>query len=113
MRRALLLVVVSLLPGGCTWFKARDTVRSVLTEARPRLDARRTALGPVEVHGDEIELLGGQLRLVVRLPDGNGAPLHHPAAATPDPASERASASAAHVINPSTMESDAAIAKLA
>jgi hypothetical protein len=73
MRRALLLVVVSLLPGGCTWFKDRDTVRSVITEARPRLDARRTALGPVEIHGDEIALLGGQLRLVVRLPDGNEA----------------------------------------
>jgi hypothetical protein len=72
MRRALLLVVVSLL-AGCTWFKDRDTVRSVLTEARPRLDARRTALGPVEIRGDEIDLLGGQLRLVVRLPDGNEA----------------------------------------
>jgi hypothetical protein len=73
MRRALLLGVISLLAGGCTWFKDRDTVRSVITEARPRLDARRTALGPVEIHGAEIDLLGGRLRLVVRLPDENEA----------------------------------------
>src|SRR5215475_5523077 len=73
MRRAVLLVVVSLLAGGCAWFKDRDTVRSVITEARPRLDARRTALGPVEIHGDQIDLLDGRLRLVVRLPDENEA----------------------------------------
>src|SRR5262249_7624744 len=47
-------------------------------EARPRLGARRTALGPVEIHGDQIELLGGQLRLVVRLPGENEAAIRTP-----------------------------------
>src|SRR5262249_11871619 len=37
----------------------------------------------------------------------------HPAAATPAPASERAPASAAHVMRPSTIDNDAAIEKFA
>lgn len=80
MRRALLLVVVSLLAGGCTSLKDRETVpkdretiQSLLAEVRPQLDARRSVLGPVDVHGDEIDLLGGQLKLMVRLPDENEA----------------------------------------
>jgi len=68
MRRAWLLVVVSWLAGGCTWLKDRGTIRSVITETAPRLDARRSVLGPVEIHGDEIDLLGGRLKLVVRVP---------------------------------------------
>jgi hypothetical protein len=80
MRRALLLVVGSLLAGGCLWPRDRDTVRSVLTEARPRLDAQRTVLGPVEIHGNEITLLDGGLKLVARVPDkdeaGGRAPVH-------------------------------------
>lgn len=73
MRRALLLVVVSWLAGGCLWPRDRDTVRSVLTEARPRLDARRTVLGPAEIHGNEITLLDGGLTLAVRVPDADEA----------------------------------------
>ncbi|HEX3482389.1 MAG TPA: hypothetical protein VHT91_45550 [Kofleriaceae bacterium] len=76
----MLLVVGSLLAGGCLWPRDRDTVRSVLTEARPRLDAQRTVLGPVEIHGNEITLLDGGLKLVARVPDkdeaGGRAPVH-------------------------------------
>lgn len=80
MRRALFLVVVSVLAGGCLWPRNRDTVGSVITEARSQLDARRTVLGPVEIHGAEIDLLGGGLKLVVRVPHddeaGARAPVH-------------------------------------
>lgn len=86
-------MVVSFLAGGCTSLKDRDTtprdrdttprdrdtIRSVITEAKPRLDAERTVLGPVEVHGDEIDLLGGRLQLVVRVPHDEAsdqAPVH-------------------------------------
>jgi hypothetical protein len=69
-----------LLAGGCTSLKDRETIRSLITEATPRLDARRTVLGPVDIHGDEIDLLDGRLKLVVRVPHddegGHRAPVH-------------------------------------
>jgi hypothetical protein len=101
MRRALLLVVVSLLAGGCTRLqdrqttpddratmpKDRETIRSFIAEVQPWLDAQRSVLGPVENHGDEIDLLGGRLKLVVRvLHDGEAgdtAPVHVHVLATP------------------------------
>lgn len=97
----MVLVVVLLLAGSCTSLRDRDTmlrdrdttprdrdtIRSVITEATRRLDAQRPVVGPVEVHGDEIDLLGGQLKLVVRVPHddeaGDQAPVHVHVLATP------------------------------
>ena len=71
--------------GGCTGFKDRETIQALLTEARPRMEADRSALGAVSIHDNVIDLLEGQLRLAVRVPheDQKGRPVHFHVVATP------------------------------
>lgn len=90
MSRAILLLVVLGVVGACVRTKDRETIRALVAEVTPRLEAQRSVVGTVVVHGDEVELLDGNLALVIRVlhdeadaAAGNSGLLHLHVLATP------------------------------